>query len=194
MLRLEVIAGTGGLLSHAPDRIQSMMILTDAWQPEGVTWMFQDSVFMMPHLGVLSTVYRDAAWNIFNKDCIVRLGTNIAARGKVSEGAEIFKISWESPDGSEVKYTLKGGEINRINLSEGVEVDAIITPARNMDVGNGPGQVLETLVMGGIGGVILDGRGRPLQLLEDQSARMELLRSWFSSLNMYEKDKIERLY
>jgi uncharacterized protein (TIGR01319 family) len=194
MLTLEVIAGTGGLLSHAPDRIQSMMILTDAWQPEGVTWMFQDSVFMMPHLGVLSTVHRDAAWNIFDKDCLVRLGTNIAARGRTSEGAEIFKISWETTDGSEFQESLNGGEIKRILLSEGAEVDAVINPARNLDVGAGPGQTLETKVMGGIGGVILDGRGRPLQLPEDLTQRMTLLRGWFDSLNMYEKDKIETLY
>jgi len=58
MMEIDIFAGTGGLLSHAPERIQSMFILTDAWQPEGVTKMFQDSVFMMPHLGVLSTVYR----------------------------------------------------------------------------------------------------------------------------------------
>jgi hypothetical protein len=194
MLRLEVIAGTGGLLSHAPDRIQSMMILTDAWQPEGVTWMFQDSVFMMPHLGVLSTVYRDAAWNIFDKDCLVRLGTNIATRGTPVLGSEIMKISWENPDGSEFKESLKSGEIKRIRLPEGTEVDALIEPARGMDVGNEPGQALEAKVMGGVGGVILDGRGRPLELPEDADARMKLLRSWFESVNMYDEEKIERLY
>jgi len=55
MLKIPIIAGTGGLLSHASRRMQSMYILTDASQPEGITWLFQDSVFMMPHLGVLST-------------------------------------------------------------------------------------------------------------------------------------------
>ncbi|GAH78889.1 unnamed protein product, partial [marine sediment metagenome] len=29
-----------------------LLILIDAFQPEGVTWFFQDSVFMMPHLGL----------------------------------------------------------------------------------------------------------------------------------------------
>jgi hypothetical protein len=48
--------------------------------------------------------------------------------------------------------------------------------------------------MGGLGGVILDGRGRPLQLPEDLNQRMDLLRNWFDSLEMYEKDKIEKLY
>ena len=194
MLRLEVIAGTGGLLSHAPDRIQSMMILADAWQPEGVTLMFQDSVFMMPHLGVLSTVYRDAAWSIFDKDCLVRLGTIIAPRGSASKGSQMLKIQWGVPDGESFEETLRSGEIKRIRLPEGVEVDAIIEPSRGMDVGAEPGEPLETKVMGGRGGVILDGRGRPIALPDDAEARMKLLREWFRALEMYPEDKIGRLY
>ncbi len=194
MLTLEVIAGTGGLLSHAPDRIQSMMILTDAWQPEGVTWMFQDSVFMMPHLGVLSTVYRDAAWNIFEKDCLVRLGTNIAPKGMISQGREVMKVSWTAPDGSEFQETVRGGEIKRIKLPEGVEVDALVEPARGLDVGAEPGKSLEAKVIGGIGGVILDGRGRPIQLPDEAEARRALLREWFAVLEMYPAEMIGKLY
>jgi len=194
MLTLEVIAGTGGLLSHAPDRIQSMMILTDAWQPEGVTWMFQDSVFMMPHLGVLSTVYRDAAWNIFDKDCLVKLGTNIAPKGKISQGSEVMKVSWTAPDGSEFQETVRGGEIKRIKLPDGVEVDALVEPARGLDVGAEPGKSLEAKVIGGIGGVILDGRGRPIQLPDEAEARRTLLREWFAVLEMYPAEMIGKLY
>jgi len=194
MLTLEVIAGTGGLLSHAPDRIQSMMILTDAWQPEGVTWMFQDSVFMMPHLGVLSTVYRDAAWNIFEKDCLVRLGTNIAPKGQITPGSEVMKVSWTAPDGSEFQETVRGGEIKRIKLPDGVEVDALVEPARGLDVGAEPGKSLEAKVIGGIGGVILDGRGRPIQLPDEANARRAMLREWFAILEMYPSEMIGKLY
>jgi len=194
MLTLEIIAGTGGLLSHAPDRIQSMMILTDAWQPEGVTWMFQDSVFMMPHLGVLSTVHRDAAWNIFDKDCIVRLGTNIAPKGQITQGDEVMKVSWTNSDGSEFQETVRGGEIKRIKLPEGVEVDALVEPARRLDVGAEPGQSLEAKVMGGIGGVVLDGRGRPIQLPDEAEARRALLREWFAILEMYPAEMVNKLY
>ncbi len=82
MMKIGIIAGTGGLLSHAPRRAQSMLVLTDAFLPEGVTKLYQDSVFMMPHLGVLSTAFPDIAWNVFDKDCLVRLGTVIAPSGR----------------------------------------------------------------------------------------------------------------
>ncbi|MEM2942651.1 MAG: glutamate mutase L [Candidatus Bathyarchaeia archaeon] len=65
MLRIDWVGGTGGLLSHAPRRVQSALILIDGFQVEGVTRLFQDSVFMIPHLGILSTVHPKAALEIF---------------------------------------------------------------------------------------------------------------------------------
>lgn len=195
MLDIDIVAGTGGLLSHAPERIQSMMVLNDAWQPEGVTWMFQDSVFMMPHLGVLSTVYRDAAWNIFDKDCLVRLGTVIAPRGNSSNNSEVFSITYEMPDGKEVQESVTAGNIKRIDLSEGINIsNALIKPEKGFDLGEGPGQEIEAELMGGVGGLLLDGRGRPLQLPLDKDERMKLLRKWISDLRMYPEEKMEILY
>ena len=56
MLTLDMIVGSGGVLSHAPHRAQSALMMLDAYQPEGVTMLAVDSIFMMPQLGVLSTV------------------------------------------------------------------------------------------------------------------------------------------
>ena len=36
MLKLDLIVGSGGILSHAPRRIQSMLMMVDAYQPLGV--------------------------------------------------------------------------------------------------------------------------------------------------------------
>jgi uncharacterized protein (TIGR01319 family) len=193
MMRIEIVAGTGGLLSHAPDRIQSMICLTDAFQPEGVTWLFQDSVFMMPHLGVLSTVYRDAAWNVFDKDCLVRLGTVIAPRGTASQGTQVMTVKMEMPDGETLEDSVGFGEIKRIHLPEGREADAVVEPARGFDIGEEPGHRATAKIMGGVGGVILDGRGRPLQLPADDTARRELIKEWFAALGMYPEEMIKKL-
>jgi uncharacterized protein (TIGR01319 family) len=193
MMNIDILAGTGGLLSHAPRRIQSMYILTDAWQPEGVTRMFQDSVFMMPHLGVLSTVYRDAAWNIFDKDCLVRLGTNIAAAGKGKLGEHVMTVELEMPNGEEVKEELSLGDIKLVKLTELEEAKATIIPGKEYDVGAGPGKELEATVSGGVAGVILDARGRPIYLPEEEDQRKELLLKWFKAMELYDESKLEAL-
>ena len=48
MMALDMLVGSGGVLSHAPRREQSCAMLIDAFQPEGVTRLAVDSIFMMP--------------------------------------------------------------------------------------------------------------------------------------------------
>jgi len=193
MMAIDVIAGTGGLLSHAPRRVQPMLILSDAWQPEGITRMFQDSVFMMPHLGVMSTVHRDAAWSIFDKDCLVRIGTSIAVAGTANIGEPAMTVELTMPDGNVLKENMNYGDIKLVLLGEGQEAKAVIHPAKSFDLGEGPGKPKESIVIGGIAGVLLDARGRPLTLPEDDSARRNLLNKWFTSLSLYPGEPLKEL-
>jgi uncharacterized protein (TIGR01319 family) len=193
MMDIDIIAGTGGLLSHAPDRMQTMLILIDAFQPEGVTRMFQDSVFMMPHLGVLSTVYEKAAWSVFDKDCLVRLGTVIASAGGGSEGEPVMSVELAMPDGKTVREDLRFGEMKRVSLAERQEAKAIVTPQKKFDVGGGAGHKVESTVMGGVVGIILDARGRPLRLPDSDAARKEILMKWFQALSVYPTDELQKM-
>lgn len=191
MMKISVIAGTGGLLSHAPRRVQSLLILTDGFQPEGVTRVFQDSVFMMPHLGVLSTVYQEAAWQIFDKDCLVRLGTVVAPRGTGNIGKQAMSVDMEMPDGSTRKETVNFGDIKRIRLLERQEARAVIDPKGRLDVGAGEGQKLETTLHGGVVGIILDARGRPLNLPNNKDSKNRMILKWWKDLDLYPFEKLE---
>jgi len=193
MKDIDVICGTGGLLSHAPRRAQTMQILNDAFQPEGITRLFQDSVFMMPHLGVLSTVYPEAAWSIFDKDCLVRLGTVIAPIGKGNVGEPVMKVEVKMPDNKEIDEELNCGEVRCVKLTAMQEAEVTITPHNEFDMGKGPGHPVQSTVMGGEVGILLDARGRPIDLPADQSNRNELLLNWFQALGMYDADGLKEL-
>ena len=193
MMNIDICAGTGGLLSHAPRRIQSMFILTDAWLTEGITRMLQDSVFMMPHLGVLSTVYRDAAWNIFDKDCLVRLGTSIAAAGQAKFGEHVMSLKIDMPNGEMLEEKMSLGDLKLVPLAANEEASVVIEPANQYDVGAGPGKELHSTVHGGVAGLLLDARGRPLYLPDEEGRRKELLLKWFRAVNLYPEDALEAL-
>jgi hypothetical protein len=186
MMNFSVICGTGGLLSHAPKRVQTLLILTDAFQPEGVTRLFQDSVFMMPHLGVLSTVDSKAAWQIFDKDCLVHLGTVVAPKGQSREGTEVMDIKIAMPDGATLRESMRFGEIKRIPLDIGEVAEIEIEPSRGMDVGAGIGKPLKDKAHGGEVGLILDARGRPLVLPESPQERMNKLQEWNRNMGLYD--------
>jgi len=188
MIKVDWLAGTGGLLSHAPRRAQSALILIDGFQPEGVTKLAQDSVFMMPHLGVFSTVHPMAAMEIFEKDCLIRLGTCIAPRGKIDEGTrqeEAISLKMKMPDGTTCEEKVASGTIKTIPLKESEKVTMEIKPARGFDVGTGPGRSLSTFVEGGAVGVIIDTRGRPLILPENKDECRKKVLEWLRALEAY---------
>lgn len=191
MMDIDIIAGTGGLLSHAPNRVQSMLVLTDAFLPEGITRIFQDSVFMMPHLGVLSTVHPEAAWQIFAKDCLIDLGTVIAPKGVGKPGSDVIDVIFKGPDSDPVTFSLSYGEIWRIPLAKDQSAKVELKPQRGWDVGNGPGKQLTAEIHGGEVGVVIDARGRPLGISEDSATRKKQIQDWFTALGVYDETKEE---
>ncbi len=181
MKTLNLVVGSGGVLSHAPRRVQSAIMMIDAFLPEGITMLTVDSIFMMPQLGVLSTVHAQAATEVFEKDCLIRLGTCIAPIGKGKEGQEAVKVIV-----GDKTYSVKYGDISLIEMPVGEKVNARIIPAKNLDIGAGKGKEMETQIEGGVVGVILDGRGRrPFNLPEDNAKRVEKLKQWMNALNVY---------
>lgn len=189
MLKIDRIGGTGGLLSHAPKREQSALILIDGFQPEGITKLFQDSVFMIPHLGVLSTIHPKAAMEVFEKDCLVRLGTCIALKGELREGRveKAATIRIEMPDGSVIDEEITGGTMKKIPLKEGENADVEIKPASQFDVGAGSGHIRKARVEGGVVGLIIDARGRPITLPVDSESRRKKVMEWYDALGAYPK-------
>jgi len=156
MNELNMIVGSGGVLSHAPRREQAYRMLVDAFLPEGITQIAVDSIFMMPQLGVLSEVHEKAAVEVFNKDCLVRLGTCIAPIGTGNIDDDILEFSFEIKD-KEIKGVLKFGEILLVE-ADYTQVKTKLIMKNNYTI-NGLNK-FEGKIFGGEVGIMLDGRGR----------------------------------
>jgi uncharacterized protein (TIGR01319 family) len=185
MLKLDLIVGSGGILSHAPRRVQSMMLMVDAYEPLGFTQLSVDSIFMMPHLGVLSTINEKAATDVFVRDCMVYLGTCVAPVSQGKEGERCVDYEIAFPDGRVEKGALLFGELKLLPLSHEQEAKVTIDPAKRVNVGAGPGVPMTKEVRGGVVGLLLDGRGRPLRLPSDHDARTGALMRWQHAVGLY---------
>ena len=196
MMDLDLIVGSGGVLSHAPRREQSAKMLIDAFMPQGITQLAVDSIFMMPQLGVLSHVEekefsqqaRDAALEVFHKDCLIRLGTCVTPVGNSKSGDTVMRIELEMPDDSLIEKEILKDQIIRIELPY-QPIKATIIPSKMMDVGAGFGQEIQTELYGGTVGLIFDGRNRPINIPNDKNKRLEALISWSKALNEYPQTK-----
>jgi uncharacterized protein (TIGR01319 family) len=185
LMNLNLVVGSGGALSHAPRRIQAALMLLDGFLPEGVTRLAVDSIFMMPHLGVLSTVHEAAAKEVFDKDCLIRLGTAIAPVGEGKEGMRCVTVKIKRPDGQEAELVGRYGEIYRVELKEHETAQVEIIPERGFDVGVGRGKRLDLEVAFGVVGLIIDCRGRPFNLPKEDRHRIEALNRWAQALDLH---------
>ena len=185
MLSLDMLVGSGGVLSHAPRRQQSMLMMIDAFQPEGITHLAVDSIFMMPQLGVLAQVNTEAATHVFERDCLIHLGTCISPIGIGKDGESCLTIEISVPDKPVITEEVPYGEIRLYQLDIGESASVKIQPTRKFDVGTGRGTLLEAEVMGGVVGLVVDTRGRPLEIPVDSTQRVAQLTKWQEALNIY---------
>ena len=192
MMELDLIVGSGGVLSHAPRREQSAKMLIDSFLPEGVTSLAVDSIFMMPQLGVMANIEnkeiaeqaRIAALEVFEKDCLIRLGTCIAPVGNVNGSEKILNVNLEFKNGDKKNIDIGFGDLIRIKVGY-EEVKATLTPGKSVDVGAGTGEQINTKIFGGQVGIIIDGRGRPLQIEKSSSKRISDLKKWSDAVDEY---------
>ena len=196
MMTLNMLIGSGGVLSHAPRRQQAGLMMVDAFMPEGVTRLAVDSIFMMPQLGVLTEVQPRAATEVFEKDCLIHLGTCVAPVGTAKKPGPVMKYSIELPEGT-VSGTLSHLEMKQFDLGiqdNGLPMTAkgVFEPERGFDIGAGKGNTVTKEIHGGVAGIILDGRGRPFDLTSlSEPDRVSNLKKWMAELDIYPAEALD---
>jgi hypothetical protein len=193
MMELDMVIGSGGVLSHAPRRAQSALMMMDAYLPEGITMLTVDSIFMMPHLGVLSEHLYAAAKEVFERDCIVKIGTCIAPVGLAKDGEPCVAVK-----GNGLDISVPFGQIKIVPIDINQPPELTVEPAKGFDVGAGKGKSVtvkrfdtskgnrdqSTNLIDGQVGLIIDTRGRPFNLEMNSPGRIEKLRSYLSAFGL----------
>ncbi|MCI0530810.1 MAG: glutamate mutase L, partial [candidate division Zixibacteria bacterium] len=192
MMECDMLIGSGGVLSHAPRRQQSALMMIDSFLPEGITRLAVDSIFMMPQLGVLSTIHPRAAKEVFDKDCLIHLGSCVTPVGEEKPDRKIMHYKFELPGGKTEEGELKFGEMKNIPLDVDQTAKAVLTPERGFDLREGKGKKVEATIHGGVAGIILDGRGRTNLLPPGETARVDKLKEWMLALDIYPAQALKR--
>ena len=186
---LGLLVGSGGVLSHAPRRVQAALMMIDAFLPEGLTQIAVDSIFMAPQLGVLSTVHEEAATQVFERDCLIRLGAVLAPVGPGKAGQPCVKVTVTAPELAATTQAVPYGELILIPLPKDGSAKITAVPERGFDLGAGKGKPLEATIPCGVVGLIVDARGRqPFTLPADRATRIQRLRAWNRALGMYPRE------
>jgi hypothetical protein len=181
----DLILATGGILSHAPKYGQAAMILLDALQPRGVTSLVLDKTMLISQLGAVATVAPIAAVQVNENDAVShRLGTCVVPFGSMKPGEVALRVGLEYANGKQVNMDVAAGSIEVIPLRPNEQALLTLFPAPTVDVGLGPGERARAAeeIDGGLMGLIIDARGRPLNLPTDETERQARLLQWIQAL------------
>jgi len=174
----EPILAGGGAVSDAPTPGQSLLLLLDALQPVGITSIIIDQNNLLPLLGAAAESNYLLPVQILESGAFMSLGTIVSVISSASYGTPVIRVRLTYEDGSDARAEVKFGGLEMLPLGMGQTARLTLQPLQRSDVGNGPGRSAAVQVAGGVMGVVIDARGRPLALPEDPVRRRELFKKW----------------
>jgi hypothetical protein len=175
----DTIVISGEVLACAPRPGQAALIVLDALEPIGVSTLVLDAHGLAPALGSVAAIKPLAAVEALDSGGFVNLATVVTPVGHARHGDTILKVGVTYDDGSTFGVEVHYGDLEVLPLLPGQQAVLELRPLRHFDVGlGGPGKAGKQRVSGGLVGLIIDARGRPLRLPRDPKQRQLQMRQW----------------
>ena len=176
----DTILVSGGVLAHAPHPGQAALIVLDALQPIGITTLVLDRHGLAPLLGSAAALKPLAAVETLDSGGFVNLATVVTpVEGHARRGDTILKVDVTYKDKSSFSVEVHYGDLEVLPLQPGQQAELDLHPLRHFDVGlGGPGKGGKRRVNGGLAGLIIDARGRPLRISSNSERRQSQMQQW----------------
>ncbi len=155
----------GGVFQGAPHPSRALLTALHGLQPLGVTVLFVDLTGALPAFGGLAELNHYAAVHLMGSVHFAPLAVVVSTRwraGRRGVGEVLGELTLTYSNGEQMSLTMQRGLLQRLPLAPGRVGVLHIVPKRGVDVGAGYGVAVELEVPGGLMGVIVDNRGRPL--------------------------------
>ena len=175
---LDLILGGGGVIGEGTSLGQSLLLLLDAIQPVGIMPILLDQNNLLPLLGVAASRSHYLPVQVIESGAFIGLGTVVSVIASANYGDQVLRARISYTDGTEARAEVKFGSLEILPLPNGQAARLSLQPLHRADAGLGPGKSGAVTVTGGALGVVIDARGRPLQLPSDPVRRRELMKRW----------------
>lgn len=175
----EPMVVSGSVFTRAPNLGQSLLTLLDGLQPTGVTTVVLDQHHLSPSLGAAASINPILAVQVLESSTFLNMATVISPVGNARKDTPVLKVRMVHENGSETSTEIKQGNLEVLQLSVGQSAQVHLQPLHRYDVGmGGPGRGGRIQVVGGALGVVIDARGRPIQMENHPGNRREMLNKW----------------
>jgi hypothetical protein len=179
----DLLLVSGGRLTHATHPAEAVLTLLDVLQPCGVTSLAFDPAWLLLALGAIAALHPLATVQVLARDGLVRLGAIVAPIGQTRPGHQALRVVMHRDDGAILETRVPFGSVELLPLEPEHKARLELWPSSRFDVGLGMrGAAAATEVEGGLLGVIIDARGRPLVQPQDPAIWQAQMRGWLAAL------------
>lgn len=183
--QFEPILASGAVLEKTSNPAQSLMMLLDGLQPTGITTFILDQNGLAASLGATASINSILPVQVLESRAFLNLGTVICPVSPARYGSPILQIRLEYDDNTENQFEIRQGTFTSLPIQSGQSARLFLNPMRRTEVeSKGRKNSSGFKVIGGACGVIVDARGRPLNLPPDDSRRREMIKKWNSTLGI----------
>jgi hypothetical protein len=179
------ILASGAAFTNLPKPGFAALLLLDAFQPPGVTNLILDAQSMICSLGAAARVNPLAVVQVLDSPAFPKLCTAICPVGKSHPGEPVLRYRLQYADGRQVRGDVHFGTIDTIPLPLGQKAQITIQLHRHFDLGlGGYGQGGSFAVEGGLAGLVIDARGRPLAFESDHAKARKQQDDWLTQITV----------
>ena len=179
----EPIIISGSVMDKAPTLGQTFLMALDGIQPSGITTILLDGEQILPSLGAIAEFEPLIPVQILDSGILQNLGTVVCVQSPAREGALVVKVEIALDEGGRELFDVRQGTLKRIELPPGTKVRLYLAPEYHADIGMGErGLGGWVSLMTGELGVVIDARGRPIQLPDHIEKSSSMIKSWLWEL------------
>jgi hypothetical protein len=180
----EPVIASGSVLTNAPSRAHSLLMLLDGLEVAGITKVVLDQFNLVASLGAAAELNPLMAVQVIDSGALVNLATVIAPISSARPGTPILRLRVTYESGEEKKMEITQGSLEKIPVLPGEDVKLSLQPLNRVDIGMGRPGLGGGLTVKRAGelGIVIDARGRPLRLPSANAERQELFRQWLQAL------------
>ena len=173
---------SGAVLGHAPSPAQSLLIALDGIQPVGMSTFYLDPHGLTQALGAISGSNTILPVQVLDTGAYLNLGSVISPISDARPGTVVLKIRVAFEQGGEQHIEVKQGTLVSLPVRNGQVAQLTIDTSGGTILDPARPRQKSYKVIGGLCGVVVDTRGRPIVLPQDAAKRRDTLQRWAHSL------------
>jgi hypothetical protein len=172
----------GSTITRAATPQQILLTVLDGIQPTGIFPLILDKHGLLPVLGAISVQNQVLPVHVMETTAFTNLATVLAIESRASEGTPIVNARLTYKTGNYMDLEIKQGSIATLPLPSGEIGSLSLSYSRRTFVEGLINSEEPIKVRGGICGIVLDARGRPLRIARTENSRREQYKRWMFML------------